>query len=163
MGDLEWYLPNYDKAHCVYWGRAGGCEFISSRCSVQRHDHSVPVAGPSSCAGLAAWEGYSDLVERKCQWKSHPCLPEAYRAETKMCDAQCATGTDDGEEQLCAANVTAARAPHVDHTHGDDGAGFLGDDWWGWVVWLILLYSLLSVFLVALFYGSGDVHEYERA
>jgi len=77
-----------------------------------------------------------------------------------MCDAACATGTDDGEEQLCAANVTAARAAHVDHTH-DDGAGFLGD-WWGWFVWLILLYVLLSLFLVAL-YASGDVYEYERA
>jgi hypothetical protein len=162
LGDLGWYLPNYDRAHCVWYGRNAGCEFISSRCSIQRHDYSVPVAGPSSCTGLAAWEGYSDLVERKCQWKSRPCA-EAYQAATGMCDSQCATGTDDGEEQLCAANVTVARAPHVDHTH-DDGAGFLGGDWWwGWVVWLVLLYSLLSLTLVVLFYTSGDVREYERA
>lgn len=155
LGDLGWYLPVWDRAHCVYWLRAAGCLAISSRCSIQRHDYSVSVAGPSSCTGLAAWAGYSDLVERKCQWGSSPCA-EAYQAETGMCDAQCATGTDDGEKQLCAANVTVARAPHVDHTHDET---FL-DSWWGWGVWIGLWIVIGLLLVVSLCTSWEYVVEY---
>ena len=157
MGDL-WYLPNWQTAHCTFWGRAGSCAYVSSRCSVEAHDFSVKVNGPHECTGLSSWAGFSEHVDRKCAFGSHRCR-NAYDAVTMGCDAACATGTDDGATATCNA-TTAVRALHVDHTHDDGGAGLL-DDWWGWFVWLILLYSLLSLFLIALYASSGDhVWEY---
>ena len=132
-----------------------GCAFVASRCSVQRHDYSVPVPGPSSCTGLDSWPDYSQLIERKCQWGSTVCA-DAYQAATSTCDAQCATGTDNGEAETCAANVTAARAAHVDHVHDGLGGGGGGGGWWWWLWWVAIVYLLV----VALYASSGQVVAY---
>ena len=53
MEDLGLYLANYSTAACMFWGRAQGCDFVSSRCGTRRDDGSLVGAVPVVSADAA--------------------------------------------------------------------------------------------------------------
>ena len=145
------YVPAYDRAECVRWGRNQGCAFLASRCGVGRHDHGVVVEGAAQCAGRIAWREYADPhLEAKCAFGSDPCGIDAFDAATSRCDAQCASAEAEGVD--CVANFTHVPLPR----HERD----VLDEWWvGWWWFWLLFFSWIGLTaLIALSYS--DVREW---
>ena len=152
MSDLGLgYLPNYDRAECLLFAREQGCAFVTSRCSIARHDRSVRVSGPAACRGLSSWPDHDAHVERSCAFGSDVCR-DGYDASTGLCDAQCATDASRNHE-TCLANVSWA-------FHAGAGQERNGTAWWV-VQALFLTYSVWALVVVGLYNTDLQVSSYK--
>jgi hypothetical protein len=51
MEDMGHYKANYTAAQCMRWGKAQGCDFVSSRCGTRTDDHSIEVPAAQVTTG----------------------------------------------------------------------------------------------------------------
>jgi hypothetical protein len=95
--DTGLYLADHSKGDCIAWGRAQGCEFVSSRCGIRHNDLSV-LMPQELCARehptdtrCTAWELSSETGEqqRLC-WS-----PDTFLA-SHCDDPQCSRAWDTG-------------------------------------------------------------------
>jgi hypothetical protein len=67
MEDLGFYMANYSAAQCMFWGRAQGETFVTSRCGTRRNDLGVRFQAASStcdrsCESIGDCSGMSVLL-----------------------------------------------------------------------------------------------------
>jgi len=123
MADLPYYVVNFNRSECLRWGKAQGCEFVTTRCGAMTHDHnrSVPVAGGAgSCRGLDTWWLYADdLLDAKCGLGATPCTSDAFDAAAQTCTAMCAS--DEAAVHACVVpNATLVHRYHDARRRRDD-------------------------------------------
>jgi hypothetical protein len=72
MEDTGFYIANYSLAMPMYWGRNQGCDFVSSRCEIRRHDHSVDVTNNIHRHGnVFQWGAYTTLNNHSSDDPAH--------------------------------------------------------------------------------------------
>ena len=69
MEDTGLYVANWSSATPMYYGRNQGCAFVSSRCEVRRHDHSVDVSADTSRHGML-WTSRKCLLLLRRGWRT---------------------------------------------------------------------------------------------
>jgi hypothetical protein len=148
MEDLGFYLANYSHADCMAWGRKQGCQYVTSRCGIGRHDNSVELSStsPSGCMGDPYWSSVSDTyLAQKCVSGTRPCSTQTnagYEAPfgtgAARCDAQCHYEAGVPQE--------GCSTPPSGELEGsellNDFADILNSiDWEAWMIPLIWLFS----------------------
>lgn len=149
------YAVNYNATECAAWGRAQGCAFLTSRCGVGRHDHSVAVSSSAECRSPDGWVDLVDQhLDTECALGADPCGSAAYDAATGRCDAQCAASST-------ATNRTCVPHSHTGwHTddHHHHSTNELGLDT-GELAYAIALFVGVAVLVGAVLWGTLNDYE----
>eukprot|EP01047_Picozoa_sp_COSAG01_P004751 COSAG01_NODE_158_length_23708_cov_7.921979_9_plen_391_part_00 len=70
--DLGYYVGNYSKAECMFWGRSMGCRYVTTRCGQAPARTQLPLLVGASSASCA--KGYCELFGKT----SDSCTTSCY-------------------------------------------------------------------------------------